>query len=184
FNPRSIYGISKMAGAILSKNYRRTHNLFTCNGILYNHESVRRGLSFVTRKITSSVAKIACGQVHELELGNLEAKRDWGYAPEYVEAMWLMLNQESPDDYVIATGKLHSVREIVECAFACVNLDYQNYVKVNPAFHRANEAVPLVGDASFAQQKLNWRPQKNIFSIIDEMVAHDIRAIKQEVVVI
>lgn len=183
FNPRSIYGISKMASAILSKNYRRTHSLFTCNGILYNHESHRRGLSFVTRKITSSVAKIACGQLHELELGNLEARRDWGYAPEYVHAMWCMLNQDEPDDYVIATGKLHSVREIVECAFACINLDYQNYVKVNPVFHRANETVPLIGDASKACAKLGWQPKKNIFAIIEEMVMSDIQSIKQEVVV-
>jgi GDPmannose 4,6-dehydratase len=182
FNPRSIYGISKMAGAILSRNYRRTHGLFTCNGILYNHESIRRGLSFVTRKITSSVAKIACGQLDHLELGNLEAKRDWGYAPEYVEAMWLMLNQDAPDDFVVGTGTLHSVREIVECAFSCLNLDYQQYIKINPAFHRANEAIPLVGDASKAKAKLNWQPSKNIFAIIEEMVMNDLKLIKQVVV--
>ncbi len=182
FNPRSIYGISKMAGAILSRNYRRTHGLFTCNGILYNHESPRRGLSFVTRKITSSVAKIACGQLDHLELGNIEATRDWGYAPEYVEAMWLMLNQDTPDDFVIATGSLHSVRDIVECAFTCVNLDYQNYIKVNPAFHRAKEAIPLVGDASKAKAQLSWQASKTIFAVIEEMVMSDIKQIKQVVV--
>lgn len=181
FNPRSIYGISKMAGAILSKNYRRTHGLFTCNGILYNHESPRRGLSFVTRKITSMVAKIACGQLAHLELGNLDAKRDWGYAPEYVNAMWLMLNQVEPNDYVIATGTLHSVREIVECAFSCVNLEYQNYVKVNPAFVRPNETVPLVGNASKANTELGWFPKKNIFTVIEEMVKNDIQQLKQVV---
>jgi len=181
FNPRSIYGISKMAGAILSKNYRRTHGLFTCNGILYNHESPRRGLSFVTRKITSMVAKIACGQLVHLELGNLDAKRDWGYAPEYVNAMWLMLNQVEPNDYVIATGTLHSVREIVECAFSCVNLEYQNYVKVNPAFVRPNETVPLVGNASKANTELGWFPKKNIFTVIEEMVKNDIQQLKQVV---
>lgn len=183
FNPRSIYGISKMAGAILSRNYRRTHGIFTCNGILYNHESVRRGVSFVTRKITSSVAKIACGQLNELELGNLNAQRDWGYAPEYVEAMWLMMTQNEPDDYVIATGKLHTVKDILECAFACVNLHYQDYVKVNPAFHRAPESVPLVGDASKAHAKLGWQPRKDIFTVIEEMVNHDIQLIKQVAVI-
>lgn len=179
FNPRSIYGISKMAGAILSRNYRGTHGIFTCNGLLYNHESWRRGLSFVTRKITASVAKIACGKLGELELGNLNAQRDWGYAPEYVEAMWLMMTQDEPDDYVIATGKLHTVQDILECAFACVDLNYQDYVKVNPALHRAHEAVPLVGDASKAHAKLGWQPRKEIFTVIEEMVNHDIQLIKQ-----
>jgi GDPmannose 4,6-dehydratase len=179
FNPRSIYGISKMAGAILNRNYRHTHHLFACNGILYNHESTRRSLAFVTRKITSAVAKIACGHLNEIELGNLEAKRDWGYAPEYVYAMWLMLNQSEPDDYVIATGQLHSVKELVQCAFACVNLDYQNYVTINAAYHRPQEAVPLTGDFTKARTKLGWQPEKSIFAVIEEMVSYDIQQIKK-----
>jgi GDPmannose 4,6-dehydratase len=179
FNPRSIYGISKVAGALLSRNYRRQQNLFTCNGILYNHESIRRSPEFVTRKISSSVAKIYCGLINEIELGNLNALRDWGYAPEYVEAMWLMLNQDEPEDYVIATGKLHSVRDIVECAFSCVNLDYQQFVKINPAFHRSHEEVPLMGDYTKAQVELKWQPQKPIFEVIQEMVFNDIQHIRE-----
>lgn len=179
FNPRSIYGISKMAGAILSRNYRRTHGLFACNGFLYNHESPRRPFEFVTRKISSTVAKIHCGLARTLELGNLQAKRDWGYAPEYAEAMWQMLNQSEPDDYVIATGKLHSVQELVNCAFSSVNLNYQDYVKVNEAFYRQEEAVPLRGDATKAKNKLDWQPQKDILAVMEEMVFHDIKRIKQ-----
>jgi GDPmannose 4,6-dehydratase len=179
FNPRSIYGISKMAGAILSRNYRQQHGLFTCNGILYNHESPRRRSEFVTRKITTTVAKIHCGMAHELELGNLAAKRDWGYAPEYVQAMWLMLNASTPEDYVIATGNLYSVEEIVACAFNCVNLDYRNYVKQNSAYHRPHEEIPLVGDFSKAKAQLGWQPTRTIFEVIEEMVFHDIQTIKQ-----
>jgi len=175
FHPRSIYGISKMAGAILSRNYREQHNLFTCNGILYNHESYRRSSQFVTRKITSTVAKIAKGLAHELTLGNLDAQRDWGYAPEYVEAMWQMLNQDEAGDYIIATGVLHSVKDLVECAFGCVNLDYQNYVKVDPAYHRQQEVVPLVGNSQKAAQKFGWQPQKHIFNVIDEMIHYDLK---------
>lgn len=180
FNPRSIYGISKAAGAMLCRNYRK-HGLFICNGILYNHESYRRPLEFVTRKIAHTVAQIACGNAHELQLGNLDAKRDWGYAPEYVEAMWRMLNQDEPHDYVIATGKLHTVRSVVEHAFNVVNLNYQDYVKLNPAFYRPEEAVPLQGDASLAKQQLGWQAEKNIFSIMQEMVEHDLQLLKQRV---
>lgn len=182
FNPRSIYGISKAAGAMLCRNYRK-HGLFICNGILYNHESYRRPLEFVTRKIAHTVAQIACGNAHELVLGNLDAKRDWGYAPEYVEAMWRMLNQDEPDDYVIATGKLHTVRSVVEHAFKVVNLNYLDYVKSNPAFYRQEEAIPLQGDASLAKQKLDWQAEKDIFSIMQEMVEHDLQRMKKREVV-
>lgn len=174
FNPRSIYGISKMAGAVLGRNYRKQHGLFICNGILYNHESYRRPLEFVTRKIAHTVAQIACGNAHELVLGNLDARRDWGYAPEYVEAMWRMLNQDEPNDYVIATGKLHTVRSVVEHAFNVVNLNYLDYVKSNPAFYRQDETIPLQGDPSKAKQKLNWQAEKDIFSIMQEMVERDL----------
>ncbi|MGE3319766.1 MAG: GDP-mannose 4,6-dehydratase [Candidatus Berkiella sp.] len=180
FNPRSIYGISKTAGAQLCRNYRKQQGLFICNGILFNHESYRRPLEFVTRKIAHTVAKIACDQARELELGNLDAKRDWGYAPEYVEAMWRMLNHQVPDDYVIATGKLYSVREVVEHAFKFVNLNYLDYVKTNPAHYRQTEAVPLQGDANKAKQQLDWQATKNIFSIIEEMIEYDLQRLKQK----
>lgn len=183
FEPRSIYGISKMAAAQLAKNYRNQHGLFICNGILYNHESPRRDFAFVTRKITHQVAKIASGLGDKLVLGNLLAKRDWGYAPEYVVAMWQMLNHSEPDDYVIATGKLHSVLEIVECAFAAVNLDYKNYIELSDKYHRPHESIPLVGDASKARERLQWQPQKNIFEIIEEMVAWDLKLVKKACVV-
>lgn len=182
YHPRSIYGISKMAGAILSQNYRKQHGLFTCNGILYNHESYRRPYEFVTRKITSTVAKIAHGQAQELVLGNLDARRDWGYAPEYVEAMWLMLNQTQGDDYVISSGALHSVREIVEIAFQYVNLNYQDYVKTNPQFYRPTESVPLQGNPVKAKEKLGWQAKKTIKAIIEEMVANDLQKLKEAVI--
>ena len=181
FNPRAIYGISKVAGYYLSENYRRQHEIFTCNGILYNHESPRRGLEFVTRKISSHVAKIHLGLAHEISLGNIDAKRDWGYAPEYVNAMWAMLNQDHPDDYVIATGKLHSVRELLEAAFNMINKNYQDYVKLNPLYHRPHEVVALCGDASKAKKMLGFEPQKTIFSIMQEMVDSDIQLLKQHI---
>lgn len=180
FNPRSIYGISKTAGAMLCRNYRKQHGLFICNGILYNHESYRRPVEFVTRKIAYTVAKIACNQASELELGNLDAKRDWGYAPEYVDAMWRMLNHDTPDDYVIATGQLYTVRSLVEHAFQFVNLNYLDYVKTNSAFYRHLEAVPLQGDANKAKKQLGWQATKNIFSIIEEMIVHDLQRLKQK----
>jgi len=179
-NPRSIYGISKMAGAMLCRNYRKQHGLFICNGILYNHESYRRPMEFVTRKIAHTLAQIACGQAHELVLGNLDAKRDWGYAPEYVDAMWRMLNQDEPDDYVIATGQLHTVRSVVKHAFELVNLDYQHYVKSNEAYYRQDQAIPLQGDPSKAKQQLGWQAKKDIFSIIEEMVEFDLQRLKNK----
>lgn len=175
FNPRSIYGISKVAGHHLVANYRRHHNLFACTGILYNHESPRRGFEFVTRKITSSVAKIHLKQADKIELGNLDARRDWGYAPEYVEAMWQMLKGDVPDDYVIATGQQHSVKEFLELAFAVVGLDYRNYLHTNPDYFRPDEQVPLVGDYGKATAKFGWKPRRKFADIVDEMVQSDIR---------
>lgn len=175
FNPRSIYGISKVAGHHLVANYRRHHKLFACTGILYNHESPRRGYEFVTRKITSSVAKIYLKQADTIELGNLEARRDWGYAPEYVEAMWKMLTADVPDDYVIATGELHSVREFLEMAFAVVGLDYRDYLHVSSNYFRPDEQVPLVGDCGKAAARFGWRPRRKLADIVSEMVQADIQ---------
>lgn len=175
FNPRSIYGISKVAGHHLVSNYRRHHGIFACTGILYNHESPRRGYEFVTRKVTSAVAKIHLGKLDHLEIGNIDARRDWGYAPEYVEAMWRMINHDVPDDYVIASGVAHTVREFLEIAFGIVRLDYRDLVRVNSAYFRPDEAVPLVGDSSKAKRVLGWQPKKRLEDIVSEMVAADIQ---------
>src|SRR5438552_5650811 len=154
FHPRSTYGISKVAGFELTRNYREAYGLHASSGILFNHESPRRGFEFVTRKITSGVARILAGRSKELRLGNLDAKRDWGHAREYVEAMWLMLQQAEPDDFVVATGETHSVREFCELAFAAVQLDYRDYVKIDERFYRPAEVDLLVGDASKAKEVL------------------------------
>ncbi len=180
FNPRSIYGISKVACYHLVTNYRRHHNLFACTGILYNHESARRGYEFVTRKITSTVAKIHLGIEDRIVLGNLEARRDWGYSPEYVEAMWRMLNHDTPDDYVIATGELHSVREFLDMAFSVVGLNYERYVQTSEDYFRPDEQIPLVGDYSKAAVVLGWRPRKKLEGIIEEMVLSDIKLLESE----
>lgn len=177
FNPRSIYGISKVASHHLVTNYRRQHGLYACTGILYNHESPRRGHAFVTRKITSTVARIHLGLADHLELGNLDPKRDWGYAPEYVEAMWRMLQQNESDNYVVATGRSHSVRDFLEIAFGVVDLDYNKYVRINPAFFRPTEDVPLMGDASKARSVLDWQPEKKLNDIVREMVESDIQTL-------
>jgi GDPmannose 4,6-dehydratase len=174
FHPRSAYGITKATGYYLTSNYRDNYGMFACNGILYNHESVRRGNEFVTQKIVRGAVQIKLGRAHELLLGNLESKRDWGYAPDYVQAMWLMLQQDQPDDYVIATGNLHTVRDFCEIVFTYLGLNYQDYVKVDPKFFRPAEDVPLVGDSSKAQQKLNWMPEKTFHSMIKEMVEYDL----------
>lgn len=174
FNPRSIYGISKLAGYHLVCNYRRQHGLFACTGILYNHESPRRGFEFVTRKISSTVARIHLGLADRLELGNIDARRDWGYSPEYVQAMHTMLEHEKPDDYVIATGKLHSVREFLEAAFAVIGRDYRQYVHSSQEYFRPDEAVPLYGDFAKASRALGWRPVKALPEIAAEMVRADI----------
>ncbi|MCE5310923.1 MAG: GDP-mannose 4,6-dehydratase [Acidobacteriales bacterium] len=177
FHPRSSYGISKVAGFELTRNYREAYGLFAVNGILFNHESPRRGHEFVTRKITTGVAKILAGKSRGLKLGNLDAKRDWGHAREYVEAMWLMLQQEQPDDYVIATGETHTVREFAEEAFKCVGLDYRDYVARDPELYRPAEVNILMGDASYAQRRLGWAHKVGFKELVHEMVAADCEAL-------
>jgi len=177
FHPRSTYGISKVAGFDLTRNYREAYGMHASSGILFNHESPRRGYEFVTRKITSGVARIVAGRSKELRLGNLDAQRDWGHAREYVEAMWLMLAQSEPDDYVIATGETHTVCEFAERAFAHVGLDYRDYVKPDPDLFRPAEVNLLQGDASKAKQKLGWRHQIGFDALVREMVEADCRAL-------
>lgn len=175
FRPRSAYGISKVAGFDLTRSYREAQGMFACSGILFNHESPRRGFEFVTRKITSAVARIAAGEAKEVRLGNIEARRDWGHAREYVEAMWRILQQPQPEDFVIATGQCHSVREFVEAAFACVGLNYRDYVVVDPALYRPAEVDLLMGDASKAKEQLGWTPQVALRELVEEMVEGDCR---------
>jgi GDPmannose 4,6-dehydratase len=175
FHPRSTYGISKVAGFELTRNYREAYSMHCSNGILFNHESPRRGFEFVTRKITSGVARIRAGKAKELRLGNLEAKRDWGHAREYVEAMWLMLQQPEPDDYVVATGEAHSVREFAELAFARAGLDYRDYVKPDPELYRPAEVNVLMGDASKARAGLGWEHRIGFDQLVREMVESDCR---------
>ena len=175
FHPRSSYGISKVAGFDLTRNYREAYDLFACNGILFNHESPRRGFEFVTRKITSGVARILAGKSNQLQLGNLEAQRDWGHAREYVEAMWLMLQQPRADDYVVATGECHTVREFVELAFAHAGLDYTRYLTIDPELHRPAEVNLLQGDAGKARRVLGWTPRIQFADLVREMVDEDCR---------
>jgi len=174
FHPRSTYAVSKVAGFYLCQYYREAYNLFVSNGILFNHESPRRGLEFVTRKITSHVAMIKSGLAQELRLGNLDAKRDWGHAGEYVKAMWMMLQQPRPDDYVIATGENHSVREFCEIAFRHVGLDYQDWIKVDAALFRPADVETLVGDCSKAREAFGWRPEQGWRELVVEMVEADL----------
>lgn len=174
FYPRSPYGISKVAGFELTRNYREAYGMFCVNGILFNHEGPRRGFEFVTRKITSTVARIKLGLANELRLGNLDAKRDWGHAADYVRAMHSMLQQPQADDYVIATGETHSVREFCETAFALVGLRYQDYVKVDEFYYRPTEVDLLVGDASKAKRILDWKPSHTFHGLIEEMVEADL----------
>lgn len=176
FHPRSPYGISKVAGFDLTRNYREAYDMFALSGILFNHESKRRGFEFVTRKITSTAARIKLGQASELRLGNLDAQRDWGHAEDYVRAMYLMLQLAEPDDYVIATGETHSVREFCELAFNEVGLDYREYVKVDEMFYRPAEVELLVGDASKARRELAWQPKFSFKEMIKEMIASDLEA--------
>jgi GDPmannose 4,6-dehydratase len=178
FYPRSPYGISKVAGFELTRNYREAYDLFACNGILFNHESPMRGYEFVTRKITSAVAKIKAGDAKELKLGNLEAKRDWGFAGDYVEAMYLMLQQDSPDDYVIATGETHTVKEFVELAFDYAGLDWQEYVKTDQNLYRPAEVHELKGDYTKAKKKLHWEPKVKFKELVKMMVEEDLKKIK------
>lgn len=174
FQPASPYAAAKLYGFSITGIYREGYGIFACNGILFNHESPLRGLEFVTRKISNTVAKIALGMEKELKLGNLKAKRDWGYAPEYVESMWLMLQQDRPDDYVIATNEAHSVEEFLEKAFAIVNLDWGKYVKVDERFLRPLDVNFLQGDYSKARQKLGWEPKVKFDQLVEIMVKEDL----------
>ena len=179
FHPRSPYGISKVAGFDLTRNYREAYGMFCLSGILFNHESPRRGFEFVTRKITSAVARIKRGQQDELLLGNLEARRDWGHAKDYVRAMHLMLQQETPEDFVVASGESHTVGEFCERAFRIVGLDYRHYVKTDTQFYRPAEVDLLVGDASKAHDVLGWKPSYNFEQLVGEMVASDVSALSK-----
>ena len=174
FHPRSPYGISKVAGFQLTRNYREAYGMFCCNGILFNHEGPRRGFEFVTRKITSTVGRIKLGLASELPLGNLDAQRDWGHAEDYVRAMHLMLQQPEPDDYVVATGESHSVREFCELAFAEVGLDYRDYVKLDQRFYRPAEVDLLVGNATKAREVLGWKPRFTFKELVKQMVQTDL----------
>jgi GDPmannose 4,6-dehydratase len=175
FHPRSPYGISKVAGFDLTRNYREAYGMFCCSGLLFNHEGPRRGYEFVTRKITSTVARIKLGLASELRLGNLEAKRDWGHAADYVRAMYLMLQQTEPDDFVVATGETHSVREFCQLAFAQVDLDYRDYVVIDEKHYRPAEVDVLVGDSTKARRLLNWKPKYTFFELVNEMVETDLK---------
>ncbi len=179
FYPRSPYGVAKVYGHWITVNYRESYDLFACSGILFNHESARRGLEFVTHKITNAVARIKLGLEHELRLGNLEARRDWGYAPDYVRAMWLMLQQDQPDDYVIATGETHSVQEFCQEAFGYVGLDWQEFVVQDPRVMRPAEVDLLVGDASKASAQLGWQPSVTFSQLVRIMVDADLEAIQR-----
>jgi len=174
FHPRSPYGVAKVYGHAITVNYRESYGLFACCGILFNHESPRRGLEFVTRKVSNGVARIKCGLARELRLGNLDARRDWGFAGDYVQAMWLMLQQELPDDYVVATGESHSVKELVELAFSYAELDWHEYVVVEPTLKRPAEVDRLLGDATKARQKLGWSAKVRFPELVRMMVDADL----------
>jgi len=175
FHPRSPYGVAKVFGHYMTMNYRESYGMYACSGILFNHEGPRRGLEFVTRKITNAAARIALGLQDEVVLGNLEARRDWGYAGDYVEAMWLMLQQAHPEDYVIATGEMHSIRELLDAAFGAVGIsDWGAYVRQDPKFHRPAEVDLLVGDPQRAETELGWKPTVTFDQLIKMMVEHDL----------
>lgn len=176
FYPRSPYAVAKVFGHQMTVQYREAYKLFACNGILFNHESPRRGGTFVTRKVTRGIAQILTGQAHKLYMGNLEAKRDWGYAREYVEAMWLMLQQETPDDYVIATGETHSVQELLDVAFGFVGLAADDYVAIDQRYFRPTEVDLLLGDPTKARERLDWTPRVTFHELVRLMVANDLRA--------
>ena len=179
FYPRSPYGVSKLYGHWITINYRESYNLFACSGILFNHESERRGIEFVTRKITDGVAKIHLGLSDNIRLGNLEARRDWGYAPDYVEAMWKMLQQDQPSDYVISTGVDYTVREFLTFSFESVGIsDWEKYVVIDPKFYRPAEVDVLRGDFSKAQKELNWKPRTSLKQMVKKMVDNDIEKLK------
>jgi GDPmannose 4,6-dehydratase len=174
FNPRSPYAIAKLFGHFMTIDYREAYGLHASNGILFNHESPRRGGTFVTRKVTRGIASILSGEAEHLFLGNLDAKRDWGYAKEYVEAMWLMLQQPEPDDYVVATGETHTVRELCEVAFGLADLDWERYVRVDPRYFRPTEVDELCGDATKAKDKLGWRAETRFHDLVAMMLDHDL----------
>ena len=180
FYPRSVYGISKVAGYDLTRNYRDAYNMFCCSGILFNHESPRRGFEFVTRKITHAVARIKYGLQKDLKLGNINAKRDWGHASDYVEAMWLMLNNKKPKDYVISTGKHYSVRDFAKLAFKLVNLDYKKFIKTDKKFYRPSDVETLLGDCKKAKKELKWKPKYNFHQLVENMVKADLDFVKKE----
>lgn len=181
FYPRSPYGVAKVYGHWITVNYRESFNMFACSGILFNHESPRRGLEFVTRKVTDAAARIKLGLQNELRMGNLDSLRDWGYAGDYVKAMWLMLQQEEPDDYVISTGEMHTVRELLEVAFSYVGLDYNDYVVIDPEFVRPAEVDLLLGDCSKAKEKLGWKLEVGFKELIHMMVDEDLKRVKAEI---
>src|SRR3990172_776804 len=178
-NPRSPYGAAKLYADSMIRIYRRRYDLFACSAILYNHESPRRGLHFVTRKITREAAKIKLGLARELRIGNLDARRDWGYAGDYVRAMWLMLQQDRADDYIVATGKAHSVRELCEFAFSRLGLDYRDYVREDASAYRPIEPAPLVGCAAKANNKLNWKPEIEFRELVHMMVDADLQIVSE-----
>ena len=180
FHPRSVYGISKVAGYDLTRNYREAYNMYCCSGILFNHESPRRGFEFVTRKITHAVARIKFGLQKELRLGNMDAKRDWGHAQDYVEAMWLMLNQKKPQDYVISTGKQYSVRDFAKLAFEFVDLDYKKYIKIEKKLFRPAEVKTLLGNCRKAKKELRWKPRYNFKELVRDMVRSDLEFVQKE----
>jgi len=181
FYPRSPYGVAKVYGHWITVNYRESYQLHASSGILFNHESPRRGLEFVTRKVTNGVARIKLGLDRELRLGNLEAKRDWGYAGDYVQAMWAMLQQDEPDDYVVATGQTHSVRQLCEVAFARAGLNYEDYVQIDESLIRPAEVDLLVGDASKARERLGWKTQVDFEELVEMMVDADLDALRRRI---
>ncbi len=180
FYPRSVYGISKVAGYDLTRNYREAYNMFCCSGILFNHESPRRGFEFVTRKITHAVARIKFGLQNDLRLGNMDAKRDWGHAEDYVEAMWLMLNKKKPNDYVISTGKQYSVRDFAKLAFELVDLDYKKFIKIEKNLYRPSEVRSLLGDCRKAKKELKWKPKYDFKKLVQDMVKADLEFVEKE----
>ncbi|MFC1466906.1 MAG: GDP-mannose 4,6-dehydratase [Candidatus Brachytrichaceae bacterium NZ_4S206] len=180
FHPRSPYGVAKVYGHWITVNYRESYGMFACSGILFNHESPRRGLEFVTHKVTHAAARIKLGLQRELRLGNLDARRDWGYAGDYVRGMWMMLQHDKPDDYVLATGETHSVRELCEVAFGYLGLDWEDYVTIDPKYYRPAEVDLLIGDASKAGRVLGWEPQVNFEQLVRMMVDADLQALQND----
>ena len=179
FYPRSPYGVAKLYGHWITKNYRESYGMYACSGILFNHESERRGIEFVTRKITDGIARIELGLQDKITLGNLDSKRDWGYAPDYVEAMWLMLQQNEPEDYVIATGETHSIREFLDVAFNHIGIDdWENYIGQDPRFMRPAEVDVLRGDPTKAENELGWKPKTSFKELVEKMVNNDLRLIR------